>query len=148
VQNVNDLFEKQLTVGERTADWVATQMGSWGFIIGQGILLLLWIVLNLTAFMQHWDPYPFILMNLVLSTQAAFAAPIIMMSQNRQAEKDRMEVQIDYNVNLKSAEEISVILVYLESQMETLQTLDQRLQRLEFVLGQGEMSAMERAGSQ
>ena len=73
----------KLTLGQRIADDVAAMMGSWTFIIIQSALLLAWIVLNITAYVQNWDPYPFILLNLALSFQAAYAAPFIMMSQNR-----------------------------------------------------------------
>jgi len=78
-----------LTAGQRIADAVATTMGSWRFIIIQSTILLLWIALNVTAYVQRWDPYPFILLNLALSFQAAYAAPFIMMSQNRQQDVDR-----------------------------------------------------------
>ena len=88
IKNVNEAFEKQLTFGQRTSDRVANIVGSWSFIIVQSIFLSLWIILNVAAVIHHWDPYPFILMNLVLSMQAAYTAPIIMMSQNRQAERD------------------------------------------------------------
>jgi uncharacterized membrane protein len=74
----------QLTVGQRIADTVAANMGSWRFIIIQSGILVIWIILNVTAYVQQWDPYPFILLNLALSFQAAYAAPFIMMSQNRQ----------------------------------------------------------------
>ncbi len=73
-----------LTTGQRIADTVAATMGSWKFIIIQSVILLAWIALNITAYIEHWDPYPFILLNLALSFQAAYAAPFIMMSQNRQ----------------------------------------------------------------
>jgi uncharacterized membrane protein len=76
--------------GERAADRVATAMGSWRFIIIQTLIVLLWMVLNVIGVTRHWDVYPFILLNLLFSTQAAYAAPIIMMSQNRQAQKDRL----------------------------------------------------------
>ncbi len=77
------------TAGERAADRVAAAMGSWRFIIIQSAIVAAWIALNLVAALRHFDPYPFILLNLLFSTQAAYAAPIIMMSQNRQAAKDR-----------------------------------------------------------
>jgi len=73
----------KLTVGQRIADTVAANMGSWRFIIVQSIILIIWIILNVTAYVYQWDPYPFILLNLALSFQAAYAAPFIMMSQNR-----------------------------------------------------------------
>lgn len=106
VENVNKVIEASSTVGQRAADAVARTMGSWSFIILQSILLTSWVVLNVVAVIRHWDPYPFILMNLVLSLQAAYAAPIIMMSQNRQEAKDRIRSQHDYKVNLKAELEI------------------------------------------
>jgi uncharacterized membrane protein len=85
----------KLTLGQRVADQVAATMGSWKFIILQSIILLVWIVLNVAAYVEHWDPYPFILLNLALSFQAAYAAPFIMMSQNRQQEIDRQAASDD-----------------------------------------------------
>jgi uncharacterized membrane protein len=96
-------------LGDRVADWVAATMGSWGFIIGQSILLVIWIVLNVTAYVQQWDPYPFILLNLALSFQAAYAAPFIMMSQNRQAAIDRAAMQTDFQINAKAELEIELL---------------------------------------
>jgi uncharacterized membrane protein len=99
----------RLTTGQRIADWVASMMGSWPFIIGQSVLLFIWIVLNVTAFIQKWDPYPFILLNLALSFQAAYAAPFIMMSQNRQQDIDRREAENDYQINIKAELEIELL---------------------------------------
>lgn len=96
----------KLTPGQRIADKVAETMGSWKFIIGQTVLIVIWIGLNLTAYWQHWDPYPFILLNLLFSTQAAYAAPIIMMSQNRQSERDRIQAKEDYETNIVAKMEI------------------------------------------
>ena len=81
-------------------------MGSWTFIIIQSTILLFWIVLNITAYVQRWDPYPFILLNLALSFQAAYAAPFIMMSQNRQQDIDRKQAENDYQINIKAELEI------------------------------------------
>jgi uncharacterized membrane protein len=97
------------TPGAALADWVAESVGSWRFIISQGVLLGIWVLLNVAAFVQHWDPYPFILLNLVLSFQAAFAAPIIMMSQNRQSEIDRRQAQNDYRIDVKAELEIELL---------------------------------------
>lgn len=96
----------ELTPGQRIADSVAATMGSWTFIIIQSILLTVWIVLNLVAWMEHWDPYPFILLNLALSFQAAYAAPFIMISQNRQAERDRHQADEDYRTNVEAERRI------------------------------------------
>ena len=97
------------SLGERVADRVAATMGSWTFILVQSGILAVWIVLNVTAYVRQWDPYPFILLNLALSFQAAYAAPFIMMSQNRQAAIDRAEAQTDYKVNAKSELEIELL---------------------------------------
>jgi uncharacterized membrane protein len=105
-RNVAEEFEDHLTLGQRIADRVAETMGSWTFIIIQSTILVAWIVLNVTAWIKAWDLYPFILLNLGLSFQAAYAAPIIMMSQNRQAEKDRLQTRNDYEVDMKAEMEI------------------------------------------
>jgi uncharacterized membrane protein len=99
----------KLTLGQRIADDVAAMMGSWTFIIIQSGLLFIWIVLNITAYVQQWDPYPFILLNLALSFQAAYAAPFIMMSQNRQQDIDRKAAEHDYQVNVKAELEIELL---------------------------------------
>jgi uncharacterized membrane protein len=98
-----------LTPGAMLADRVAETVGSWRFIIIQSGLLGLWIILNTTAWIESWDPYPFILLNLVLSFQAAYAAPIIMMSQNRQSEIDRRHAEHDYRINVKAELEIELL---------------------------------------
>ena len=99
----------RLTTGERIADKVVAVMGSWPFIIIQTAILVLWMALNVTAFIRHWDPYPFILLNLALSFQAAYAAPFIMMSQNRQSAIDRADAQHDYDVNIRAELEIKLL---------------------------------------
>jgi len=98
-----------LTAGQRVADAVAAGMGSWRFIIIQSTLLAAWVALNIAAWVQHWDPYPFILLNLALSFQAAYAAPFIMMSQNRQGDVDRRKAQEDYRINIKAELEIELL---------------------------------------
>ena len=105
-RNVATEFEENLTLGQRVADGFAQVIGSWRFIIIQTVLLTLWIALNVTAVIFHWDPYPFILLNLAMSFQAAYAAPILMMSQNRHAEIEHLQAHNDYEVNLKAELEI------------------------------------------
>ena len=100
------LAPPELTLGQRVADIVASSMGSWSFIIIQSVFLAIWIVLNITAYVEQWDPYPFILLNLFLSMLAAIQAPIIMMSQNRQDAKDRVRSELDYEVNRRAAADI------------------------------------------
>ena len=107
-------------------------MGSWTFIIIQSVLLTIWIVLNVTAFVRQWDPYPFILLNLALSFQAAYAAPVIMMSQNRQAAIDRADEAIDHKVNAKSELEIELLHQKIDLLRENeLAELIQSIRRLE-----------------
>lgn len=98
-----------LTAGQKIADTVAATMGSWRFIIIQSIILAFWITANITAFIYNWDPYPFILLNLALSFQAAYAAPFIMMSQNRQQDIDRLAAKSDYEINIKAELEIELL---------------------------------------
>jgi uncharacterized membrane protein len=107
-----------LTIGQKIADTVAATMGSWTFIIIQSALLFIWIVLNVTAFIQKWDPYPFILLNLALSFQAAYAAPFIMMSQNRQQDVDRREAENDHQINIKAELEIELLHQKIDSLRE------------------------------
>ena len=95
--------------GEYFADKIAAIVGSWRFILIQSALLALWLILNVVAWIGHWDPYPFILLNLVLSFQAAFTAPILMMSQNRQSDIDRHKAQLDYDVNLRAELDIEAL---------------------------------------
>jgi len=109
----------QLTTGQKIADTVASTMGSWRFIIIQTTILLFWIALNVTAYIQHWDPYPFILLNLALSFQAAYAAPFIMMSQNRQQDIDRRAAETDYHINIKAELEIELLHQKLDQLRET-----------------------------
>jgi len=138
VQDVNQLYEAQLTFGERAADKVAAVAGSWTFIIIQSIILAVWVALNTVAWARHWDPYPFILMNLVLSLQAAYTAPVIMMSQNRQADRDRMEAHNDYLINQKAEEEVRAILDHLAAQDEALLAINETLAKLSERINQAE----------
>jgi uncharacterized membrane protein len=132
----------QLTTGQKIADTVATNMGSWRFIIIQSIILLIWIALNVTAFVQQWDPYPFILLNLALSFQAAYAAPFIMMSQNRQQDIDRMKAEDDFQVNVKAELEIELLHQKIDQLRETeVLRLTQAVQQLTAMLGKGKSEA-------
>ncbi|WP_057766405.1 DUF1003 domain-containing protein [Companilactobacillus tucceti] len=109
-RNINDTMHGKLTKGQKLADIVARFGGSWGFIITFTIILVIWMGINVTHFLGvHFDPYPFILLNLFLSCIAAIQAPIIMMSQNRQADRDRFDAENDYRTNTKSEMEIRVL---------------------------------------
>ena len=103
------------TFGQRVADKIAKEMGSWRFIIVQTILVVLWMALNVVGIVRHWDVYPFVLLNLLFSTQAAYAAPIIMMSQNRQSERDHEQALDDYMTNLAAKKEIEELQLRLNS---------------------------------
>jgi len=106
-RNLNAEFDRKLTTGERVADRVAEFGGSWVFIGFFGAVLFVWIVLNAGLLLRHpFDPFPFILLNLILSCVAALQAPVIMMSQNRQEAKDRLRAEHDYRVNLRAELEI------------------------------------------
>ena len=107
-RNPNVEEEERLTFGQRIADKVASFGGSWTFIIIFGVVLTVWVVLNSTALLRnHFDPYPYILLNLFLSMIASIQAPVIMMSQNRQSSKDRLKSDLDYEVNLKAELEVA-----------------------------------------
>lgn len=103
---ISNLLKKERSVGQKAADFLTRYAGSWGFIIFFFVFLLLWMGANVYAWLNTWDPYPFILLNLVLSCLAAIQAPIILMSQNRQGEKDRIKAAYDYAVNRKAEKEI------------------------------------------
>ena len=113
-EDINETFDDRQTFGERLADRVATFGGSWTFLIAFGLFLMVWTVLNLVLRRDAFDPYPFIFLNLMLSMIAAAQAPIIMMSQNRQAQKDRLDAGNDYQVNLKAEIEIMALLEKVE----------------------------------
>ena len=118
-----------LNFGQRLADNVASGMGSWLFIIIQTLLVVIWMGLNVVGVLFRWDAYPFILLNLVFSTQAAYAAPIIMMAQNRQSERDRMQADDDYKTNVDAKLEIEA----LQKQLNKMEVdkLDKILQMLD-----------------
>jgi uncharacterized membrane protein len=107
-RNPNVEEEERLTFGQRIADKVASFGGSWTFIILFGVVLTIWVILNSTALLRnHFDPYPYILLNLFLSMIASIQAPVIMMSQNRLSSKDRLKSDLDYEVNLKAELEVA-----------------------------------------
>ena len=106
VKNVNAEFEQKVTLGQRLSDSVTLIVGSWPFIIIFSLILIIWIAVNTLIIWKAFDPYPFILLNLVLSCVAAFQAPVIMMSQNRQTQKDSVRAEHDYKTDLKAELEI------------------------------------------
>ncbi|HEY7415915.1 MAG TPA: DUF1003 domain-containing protein [Ktedonobacteraceae bacterium] len=142
--NVNKVYENQLTLGQKVADGVANTMGSWRFIIIQSCILVLWITLNsLGWWLWKWDIYPFIALNLLLSCQAAYAAPIVMMSQNRQAEKDRLTAQNDYQTDCKGEEEVRHIMEHLDHQDALILQIVQHLEAQGGRLGEQEKLTLD-----
>jgi uncharacterized membrane protein len=135
-QNVNRVFDEQLTFGERLSDRISAFGGSWPFIILFGVTLAVWIILNsILLGNRAFDRYPYILLNLVLSMLAAIQAPVIMMSQNRQAAKDRVAAAHDYEVNLKAELEIMGIHEKLDELRQThiAKFLERQDQQLELI---------------
>ena len=128
VIDINKVTDEQMTMGQKIADKVAATVGSWRFIIVQSCVLAIWLVLNSLAWVYRWDPYPFILLNLALSFQAAYSAPFVMMSQNRQAEKDRLTAQNDYLCDTKGEEEIRNIMEHLDHQDTVILQILQRME--------------------
>jgi uncharacterized membrane protein len=108
-RNINTEHDDALTLGQRWADKVASFGGSWTFLIAFALIILAWVAINIAMLQNAFDPYPFILLNLFLSMLASVQAPIIMMSQNRQAAKDRLQASHDYEVNLKAEIEIMAL---------------------------------------
>ncbi len=124
------------TFGQRVADAVANGMGSWSFIIIQTVFVIIWMALNVVGFVSHWDVYPFILLNLIFSTQAAYAAPIIMMAQNRQSERDRIQAQEDFDTNVAAKEEIEALQTHLNAiETEKLDKIIALLEKMQKVSG-------------
>ena len=129
-RNVNEEEEERLTFGERIADRVATFGGSWTFIILFGFILASWMAVNAYLLAAHpFDPYPFILLNLGLSALAALQAPVIMMSQNRQATKDRLKADLDYQVNLKAELEVAQLHGKIDRIYEQMQAAFARMEK-------------------
>ena len=139
ITNVNQEFQEALTTGQRVADAVARVVGSWPFILFQSAIIAVWLAVNgylvcqavvNPAYFHAWDPYPFILLNLVLSFQAAYTGPIVLMSQNRLSEKDRLMAEQDYHLNLASAKEIRIIMEHLAHQDEFVLAGFARLEKM------------------
>ncbi len=113
-------YKGKLTFGQKLADKLANFVGSWGFIVFMVVLLIAWIIMNVLVLIKRWDPYPFILLNLILSCFAAIQEPLILMSQNRAVQRDRLKAERDYLVNRKSEKGIEEILSELRSMKKGL----------------------------
>jgi uncharacterized membrane protein len=129
-------------MGENIADQVTATVGSWKFIIIQSSLLALWIIANVIGWIKHWDEYPFILLNLALSFQAAYATPFILMSQNRQSDIDRQKAKQDFDIDTKAEKEIELLHQKIDSLKDKeiaelnrmLTNQNQTIERLEAML--------------
>jgi uncharacterized membrane protein len=124
------------TFSQRLADAMADSVGSWGFILAQSAVLVVWIILNVLPGASHWDPAPFILLNLVFSFASAYTAPVVLMSQNRQAELDRQNAGFDHQVNLKAGRDIECLHekmdnLWEQQLLELAQTVKQQQQSLD-----------------
>lgn len=124
VRELSEIDPGPSTYGEKFADWVYENLGSWKFILIQSILVAVWIILNASAYMRPWDPYPFIFMNLIFSLQSAYTASLILMSQNRQ---DRLKAHNDYLINLRTEEESKAVLDNFAAQNRALQEIYEEL---------------------
>jgi uncharacterized membrane protein len=153
--SVNSVHDESMTLGQRVADTVARNVGSWRFILIQSFLLACWLFANsYLAFHEYqaygfnfksWDPYPFILLNLMLSFQAAYTAPFILMSQNRQADKDRIAAEHDYHINISSEARVRAILTHLKAQDDVILAILRRLEALHGVSPDAAQIAAEEA---
>ncbi len=129
-RNPNTLIEAEETLGERLADTVAGFGGSWAFLTATMIVLTIYCLINLRLGVRAWDPYPFILLNLILSMLAALQAPVIMMSQNRQDKKDRLRGELDFEVNRRAAADIQGVAGKLNLLVDKVGDLDDKLRAL------------------
>ena len=130
MRNANEIIESKATVGERLADSVANFGGSWTFIVTFLILLVAYSLINVGLGVRAWDPYPFILLNLILSMLAAIQAPVIMMSQNRQDTKDRLRGELDFDVNRRAESEIQGLASKLNLLIDKMGDLDDNLRAM------------------
>jgi uncharacterized membrane protein len=110
---VNQEFHDRATFGERLADHIASGIGSWRFLIIQTALVAVWFALNIVGFAHHWDPFPFILLNLLFSIQAAYTGPVLLLAGNRGAQRDRLMAEHDYATNARAGDTVEQILAEL-----------------------------------
>jgi uncharacterized membrane protein len=131
VKDVTRLLQRPESFSQKAAEWIAMVVGSWRFLIIQSLLLVVWFFLNSVEGIPQWDPYPFIFMNLVLSLQAAYTASVVMISENRQNERDRLQARIDFEINQKAEEEVRAILDHLACQDQALRAIHAQIMELQ-----------------
>ena len=129
VRDVNHEIDRRRSRGQQIAEDFARVIGSWTFVVFQALLLVLWLVVNAVGFLHHWDGYPFLLLNLILSFQAAFIAPIVLMALNRSALRDRLAAQQMFQEEVKQEEEVKAVMTHLEVQDEVMLQVLHRLDR-------------------
>lgn len=129
-------YDGEVSFGQRAAEWVTQRVGSWTFILGQSALLVGWVIWNCLARGLHWDPYPFILMNLFMSLQAAYTAPMIMMAQNRESAKDRYLNKSSYVVSAKTDVDVQSLQLMVQEQSDRLTHLMEMVEQLSRERGQ------------
>jgi|GEM_PF-183876 len=127
IRELKDIDPGPSSRGERFADWVYNNLGSWRFILVQSVLVAVWVLLNISAYIRPWDPYPFIFMNLIFSLQSAYTASLILMSQNRQ---DRLRAHNDYLINLQAENEHRAVLDNFVAQNKALEAIYEELYAL------------------
>lgn len=129
VRDLNREADRRMGAAQRIGEDFSRLVGSWTFVVLQVVLTLVWLILNILAFTNHWDPYPFQLLNLALSLEAALWASIALMAVNRLADRDRLRAQHDYEVDAKSEDEMKMLMTHLEVQDEVLLQILHRLDR-------------------
>ncbi len=129
VRDLNRETDRRVTVAQRVADDFARLVGSWTFVLIQAVLAAAWLLLNFAAVTNHWDPYPFRLLNLVFSFEAAAWASLVLMSLNRQADRERLRAQNEFETEVRAEEELKAVMTHLEVQDEVLLQILHRLDR-------------------
>jgi len=125
--DAHPVFRARLTPGQRIADKMTTFCGSWTFILVVSVMIVIWIAVNILMLINRWDPYPFILLNLVLSCLAAIEAPIILMSQYREMQRDRIHAKYDYEINKKAEREIRAVHNKIEDLKKSIERIEKKL---------------------
>jgi uncharacterized membrane protein len=125
-QDLHPLFKARLTYGQRMADKLTAFCGSWAFVIILLVVIFGWIVINVLELVFNWDPYPFILLNLVVGSISAILLPIILMSQNRQEERDWINARYDYAINRKAEREIRLLHEKIDALKDSIEKLEKR----------------------
>ncbi|MGH7777403.1 MAG: DUF1003 domain-containing protein [Candidatus Dormibacterales bacterium] len=131
VRDLNDEMDRRQTRGQRVAEDLAAALGSWWFVLGQSLVVLVWVVLNAVSLTRHWDVYPFLFLNLVAGLEIAYAAALVLMMLNRRAFRERLRAEHEYEMSVKLEEELKSIMSHLENQDDVMVQALERLERVE-----------------